>query len=384
MGGTASVYIILAVEVLDELVFGAREAAWPLIRDDLALSYTQIGALLSIPGVVANGVEPIIALAGDIWKRRNIIFVSGLLMAAAIVLLATGRSYLAVLIAFLVMYPASGGFVSLSQANLMDLAQDKHEKNMARWSVAGAIGSLVGPVSLSVFLVAGLTWRTLFVCMAMATAALAVTQRMRSDDSAGRGYENVREGVAGVLSALRSGPIVRRLTLLEMSDLMLDVLFGFLALYFVDVAGSDPAIAGVSVAVWTAGGLAGSLLLVRYVDRFGGTRYLRLSAGSAMVLFPAFLLIPSVPVKLVLLGVLAANNAGWYPILKAGLYTSLKGKAGTALVVSNIAGIPGALLPLVLGAAAERFGLKTAIWGLLLAPLVIAALLPKGNSAAGE
>jgi hypothetical protein len=38
---------LLAIELLDELVFGAREAAWPLIRDQLSLSYTQIGLLLS-------------------------------------------------------------------------------------------------------------------------------------------------------------------------------------------------------------------------------------------------------------------------------------------------------------------------------------------------
>jgi hypothetical protein len=34
---------LLAIELLDELVFGAREAAWPLVRDELSLSYTQSG-----------------------------------------------------------------------------------------------------------------------------------------------------------------------------------------------------------------------------------------------------------------------------------------------------------------------------------------------------
>ena len=43
----------LAIELLDELVFGAREAAWPLIRTDLDLTYLQIGVLLSVPAAVA-------------------------------------------------------------------------------------------------------------------------------------------------------------------------------------------------------------------------------------------------------------------------------------------------------------------------------------------
>jgi hypothetical protein len=36
LGG--AVATLLAIELLDELVFGAREAAWPLIRDELSLS----------------------------------------------------------------------------------------------------------------------------------------------------------------------------------------------------------------------------------------------------------------------------------------------------------------------------------------------------------
>ncbi len=231
MGRAALVFTILAVEFVDELVFGVREAAWPLIRDELTLSYTQIGALLSIPGVIGNILEPALALAGDVWNKRHIILVNGLLMALAIGYAGdTGRSF------------ASGGFVSLSEAHPMDLSPDRHEKNMARWSVAGAIG----------------------------TGALAITQWTRDHESTPRGYRSIGEGVAGALSALRSASILRWLALLQISDLMLDVLFGFIALYFVDVAGSDPALASISVAVWTGGGLAGSLLLVKYIEKLGG------------------------------------------------------------------------------------------------------------------
>jgi hypothetical protein len=48
------VLTLLAIELLDELVFGAREAAWPAIRADLDLSYAQIGLLLSVPMCVGN------------------------------------------------------------------------------------------------------------------------------------------------------------------------------------------------------------------------------------------------------------------------------------------------------------------------------------------
>ncbi len=57
-------FTLLAIEFLDEFVFGAREAAWPLIRDDLGLSYAQIGLLLGLPNVIANFIEPALGILG--------------------------------------------------------------------------------------------------------------------------------------------------------------------------------------------------------------------------------------------------------------------------------------------------------------------------------
>lgn len=60
------VLTLLAIEFLDEFVFGAQETAWPLIRTDLGLSYAQVGMLLGLPGVVGNLVEPVIGILGDV------------------------------------------------------------------------------------------------------------------------------------------------------------------------------------------------------------------------------------------------------------------------------------------------------------------------------
>jgi MFS family permease len=67
----------LLIEFLDELVFGVNEAAWPLIRTDLRLSYLQIGLLLSLPGIVSAIIEPFLGILGDIWKRRLLILGGG-------------------------------------------------------------------------------------------------------------------------------------------------------------------------------------------------------------------------------------------------------------------------------------------------------------------
>jgi hypothetical protein len=127
---------LLAIEFLDEFVFGTREAAWPLIRADLGLSYAQIGMLLGLPNVIGNLVEPALGILGDVWRRRALILGGGVAFALALLLTALSQSFPALLLSFILFYPASGAFVSLSQATLMDADPARHEQNMARWTFA--------------------------------------------------------------------------------------------------------------------------------------------------------------------------------------------------------------------------------------------------------
>jgi FSR family fosmidomycin resistance protein-like MFS transporter len=130
----ALVLTLLAIEFLDELVFGAREAAWPLIRSDLGLSYTQVGLLLSLPTLIGNLVELPLGILGDTWKRRELILGGGALFALALLITALSPGFPLLLIAFILLSPASGAFVGLSQATLMDSDPGRHEQNMARWT----------------------------------------------------------------------------------------------------------------------------------------------------------------------------------------------------------------------------------------------------------
>jgi FSR family fosmidomycin resistance protein-like MFS transporter len=255
---------LLLIEFLDEFVYGAREAAWPLIRTDLGLSYAQIGLLLGVPGLVSSLVEPIIGILGDVWKRRALILGGGVVFAVALLLTALSQDFPVLLASFVLFYPASGAFVSLSQATLMDTDHNRHEHNMARWTFAGSVGVVGGPLALGATAALGLGWRGLFLIFAGLTLLLlVVTYRTHTlPHSHTHKASPFKAGVVNALRALQRGEVLRWLTLLEFSDLMLDVLLGFLALYFVDVAGATPAQAGAAVAVWTGAGLLGDLLLI--------------------------------------------------------------------------------------------------------------------------
>jgi FSR family fosmidomycin resistance protein-like MFS transporter len=379
---------LLAIEFLDEFVFGAREAAWPLIRTDLDLGYAQVGLLLGLPSLVSSVVEPFLGILGDVWKRRVLVLGGGGVFALALLLTALSQDFLVLLISFVLFYPASGAFVTLSQATLMDTDPARHEQNMARWTLAGSLGVVAGPIALGAAATLNLGWRGLFFLFAGLTLIpLAVAYRFRfAVGQQGSERTDFKAGLVDALRALRRGEVLRWLTLLQVSDLMLDVLLGFLALYFVDVVGATPAQAGLAVAVWTGLGLLGNLLLIPLLERVRGLRYLRLSAVVELVLFPAFLLAPGFWARLALLGLLGLFNAGWYSILQAQLYSAMPGQSGTVMTVGNIFGLVGGLVPLGLGLVAERFDLMVTMWLLLLGPLALLVGIPKreGTSATGE
>ena len=104
-------------------MFGAREAAWSLIRTEMGLTYAQIGVLLAVPAVVGHVLEPAVGVLGDVWNRRALILGGGVLFAVSVALVAASSGFLPLLAAFCIGYPASGAFVSLPQATLMDAAR---------------------------------------------------------------------------------------------------------------------------------------------------------------------------------------------------------------------------------------------------------------------
>ena len=111
----------LAVELVDELVDGTKSAALPLIRQSLALSYGQIGLLASVPLLLGSLLElPVGVMAGHGRRRRLAVLAGGAVFILTLVAAATARSFAGLLAAFVIFFPASGAFVSLTQSGLMD------------------------------------------------------------------------------------------------------------------------------------------------------------------------------------------------------------------------------------------------------------------------
>ena len=396
----------LAVELADELADGAKGAALPLIRHDLGLSYGQIGLLASMPLLVGGLLElPLGVLAGQGRRRRGAVLGGGLIFVLTLLGVATARSFAALLCAFIAFYPASGAFVSLTQAELMDAQPDRQAQVMARWDLAGSTGAVAGPLLLTAVLASGGGWRDAYLVLAgvaavtwlgtclrgplgMTAAATQVAGQERGAEAdAERGAEGDAERwtarARAVIAAARDGDVLRWLALLQVADLLVDVFTGFLGLYLVDVAHLSPGVAALGIAIRRGAALAGDAVLGGVLERAGDRTVLRVSAVAAALLYPGFLLVPGVVAKLVILAGLSAATAPWYPLLQARVYGSLPGRSSVAVTLSSAAGLAGGLGPLAVGLVAEQFGLVWALAGLVVVPAAI-LLGSAGRRAGGE
>src|SRR5690606_21246656 len=325
----------------DEFAFGGLEAALPLIRTDLGLSYDQVGLLLTLPPLLANLLfEPVLGILGDTWKRRVLVLGGGVGFALAALMVSGSGSFAVLMIAMILFNPSSGAFVNLSQSTLMDIDPQRHEQNMARWTFAGSVGVVAGALVIGLLVSLGQGWRTFYLLVGVVTVmTLIVLWRLpfprnhQSDEASPHLMAGLRDGLREAGRALRRRAVGRWSLLLEFSDFMLAVLPGYLALYFVDVVGVDEAQAGFAVAIWTGVGLIGDFAIIPLLNHVRGITYLRFSAALEFVLYSAFLIVPGLVPKLILIGVIGFFNAGWYAILQGNLYSAMPGRSGTVMTV---------------------------------------------------
>ncbi len=368
-----------------------------------------------MPLLAGGALElPLGILAGQGRRRRLAVLGGGLVFILSLLAVAASRSFVVLLAAFTVFFPASGAFVSLTQAELMDAWPSLTTAQlMARWDLAGWTGAVAGPLLLVAVLAAGGGWRAAFAALAGLAALAWLGTCLREplptraaadgDAAAADGEAAAADGEAAaadgdpeaggafavqlrtVLAALRDWSVVRWVLLINVADLLVDVLTGFLALYLVDVAHLAPPIAALGIAIRLGAGLAGDAALVFVLDRVADVTVLRASAVAAALLYPGFLLAPGPAAKLVILALLSAATAPWYPLLQARLYANLPGRSSVAVTLSSAAGLVGGLGPLAVGLIAGAFGLSWALAGLVVVPVaVLAGSAPAAGTAARD
>jgi FSR family fosmidomycin resistance protein-like MFS transporter len=156
-------------------------------------------------------------------------------------------------------------------------------------------------------------------------------------------------GFRAAFASLKRVEVWRWLLLLEFADLMGDVLFSYLALYFVDIGHANEAQAGVAVTVWLAMGLITDFIFIPFIDRQKDSmRFIRTTALVELFAFALFLLTPGFILKLMIVIVVNLFNTGWYPILQGRLYSSLPGQSASVMAIGSVTAPLAKFFPLSL------------------------------------
>ena len=120
-----------------------------------------------MPLLVGGFLElPLGILAGQGRRRRLAVLGGGILFVLTLLAVASAHSFVVLMCAFVAFYPASGAFVSLTQAEIMDAWPDRQAQVMARWDLAGAAGAVAGPLLLTAVLASGGGWRVGYLVLA--------------------------------------------------------------------------------------------------------------------------------------------------------------------------------------------------------------------------
>jgi FSR family fosmidomycin resistance protein-like MFS transporter len=381
--------IFLLIEFFDELHFGIHGAALPSIRTSLGLNYYQVGLLLGLPSLVNTIIEPVLMILGDTNWRRHLIAFGGLALSLSLLLFASASAFSVMLIASILAFPATGAFVSLSQASLIDQHPSDEAQMIARWTVFGSIGNLSGPLLVAGAMAIALSWRWLFASLCVLAAGLTLSFWARSGPptstpekvSRQKTYTGLSALPAKLWLALHQRELMRWTGLLLASDLLLDTFTGYLALYLIDSSGFTASQASLAFGVCMLTSLAADLGLIPLLKRYNGRDIVRLSARLAIAFYPIWLLVSSHWVKIFMLVAVRLATIGWYPVLKSEAFRSYRENSGVVMAVDSLAGLASGGITWGVASVASHTSLGTAMWLLLAGPVCLALWVPARHPA---
>jgi predicted MFS family arabinose efflux permease len=276
----------------------------------------------------------------------------------------------------------------VAQGFLIDAHLGDSLRTMTRWTLMGALGDLTGPALVAAIFALGMGWRALFWAGALiwlvAFVALAVqrlpveaNRRAERADEAGEAPHHWRDVLANVALALRT-PLLLRWLLLDLLPTFLDELFlAFAALYLQDRLAMSPAAISVALGVHITGVLLGLLLINRFGHHFQPQRLLGWLALIVLAGLLLLVLAPSPLAAIIALWITGVGVSGWYPIIAAEAYRTLPGRSGTVRAISSLVTPLEVIAPLLIGLAAEHWGIQAGIALLMLAPLALLLARPR-------
>lgn len=385
----------MAARFFDELLSELPGVLMPTLRAHFALTYTQISLLDLVLRYVAAIIEPGAGLLIDVWQRRWLLAWGAFGVGLSTILLGLAPNFLFLLAAYAVYGLSSGPLAHTADIVLVESHPTAPDRIFTRATILDTIGALLSPLSVSVTLWAGLSWRWLLLACGLASLLYAVAiLRTGFPAPAGhlRTHAQPEDAPPSLLAGLRQNlhhvlhdaHVWRWLIFMFILEI-LETPHIFRAVWLSEEVGMSQSLIGLYVAFETAIHLVSLLLLDRLLARTGARRILQVANIVLLLVIPLWLLSDGIVARFLLALPLNLFFAFYWPIGRAQSLNSAPGRAGAVTALNALFG----LIPftLVFGLLAEAITLTSAtLWVSVFALLILmimTARLPL-TLAAGE
>ncbi len=374
--------LLFGAALLVQMISAFPTIGLPLLRDQVPMSYSEVGLLFSAGALSSMIVEPVVNVLSDLTASKKYWVIGAMaVLAGAFLMAGLAQSFGALLFSFALLYPAHDIADSAIQTSLIDDEPSKTTHTLTRLAYFGNMGDFLAPVTIAVIAFLALGWLTLCGLAAAVWLVVAGVMFFQPFPAAMRQERKKQKSrvLAGLRIAIRN-PVLFFWVLMAIFPIMLDEVFrSFSGLYLKDILHLETDEVEVLLAVETGSGFVGLLIVEVLLWRHVPIR--RMLLWSATVVFfsmAGLLLTRDWQVAVIMLCLTGAGSIAWFPLARAEVYHRLPGYSGTGRALLSLGAPVNALLPSVVGFIAGAYGITAGVGFLTLAPLGIFVLTLSG------
>lgn len=375
---------LFCLPLVDEMVGGIPVLTLPLIREELHLTYVQVGLIDTVVGLTSLLVNPALEAASDHWPKPRLVLGGLLGMTLGFALVSSSPTFGWLLLAFVVLGATNGAAVGLGGNILIDQDPGAAVATTTRWVFLATIGDLLGPLLVAGTIALQGSWRLLTgggALLWLIIGGLLTLQRITALPTPRVAHVDGQSLWQSVRTNLGDGMatphLLRWLFLATLPALLDEMFLGFAALFLTDKLGVAPAFISLALLAPTVGGLLSLVWLERGGKDWEPSRLLGVAAWTALIGILGLVTAVHWALALPALFLIGLGAAPWYTVAQAQALKALPGRSGTVGALQTFFAPIEIAAPLLIGLAAERWGIQAGLALLLMAPIAVLILQPR-------
>jgi hypothetical protein len=375
-------FLAYAARFCDEFLGSMPNVLMPTLQRQLGLSLAQVALLSQVLDYVSLLVEPASDLLLDLWQRKWLMGLGALGMGFTVILIGVAPTFLLLLVAYAIYGAANGPLAHSGDVVLVEAYPAAPDRAYARSTLIDTVGALLGPLLISMAFLLEFSWRWLLVGSGLVTLAYAglifYTGFPLPAHTGGRSAAPLLPTLQQNVRTVLTDSTARYWLLFLFFFGLLETPFVLKTVWLSTEVGMSQEQIGIYIALEMAAGLVSLTVLDRWRRQTAATHILRLAIGAVAILFPAWLLLPGILTRFLLMLPLSFFFAMFWPIGKASALASVPGRSGAIQAVSSLFGVVP--LPFLLGLLAEVWSLTAAMLAFFLLALPVLGWLVMGQA----